>query len=305
MMASVVGRGKVSQGRGRGRDRPHWRAMPELPEVEFGRKTLHAAAVGRTIAHAWVGDDDIVVDGTTANRMTEALVGAAVTGTDRHGKHLWMELDRRPWPLFHFGMTGGFRSPGDSPLRLDASPASTDRSWPPRFAKIVLGFDDGGQIAMTNARRLGRLRLRDDPRSEAPIARLGFDPLRTLPSPARFEALLKRRGKAKLKGLLLDQKFAAGVGNWIADEVLYQAGLAPLRTVGSLAPDERDRLRLKLRHVIKAAVRVDARKDRFPRTWLFHHRWGKGDGARTGRGEDIEFLTIGGRTTAWVPSAQR
>ena len=108
-----------------------------------------------------------------------------------------------------------------------------------------------------------------------------------------------------LKGLLLDQGFAAGVGNWIADEVLYQAGLDPRRRAGELSDAERARLRLKLRHVVRTAVRADARKDRFPKSWLFHHRWGKNRDARTSRGELIEFLEIGGRTTAWVPSRQR
>ncbi len=52
------------------------------------------------------------------------------------------------------------------------------------------------------------------------------------------------------------------------------------------------------------AVRVDADKTRFPRSWLFHHRWGKDDDARTHRGERIEHATVAGRTTAWVPSVQ-
>jgi len=64
------------------------------------------------------------------------------------------------------------------------------------------------------------------------------------------------------------------------------------------------RLRSKLGHGIRTAVRVDAEKFRFPRTWLFHHRWGKAADARTSRGEPIEHLEIGGRTTAWVPDVQ-
>jgi formamidopyrimidine-DNA glycosylase len=57
--------------------------------------------------------------------------------------------------------------------------------------------------------------------------------------------------------------------------------------------------------VVERAVEADARSDGFPRTWLFHRRWGKVPGARTVRGEPIEFLTLAGRTTAWVPSRQR
>ena len=285
--------------------RVHSAAMPELAEVEHGRRIAHEVAVGRTITAAWVDDDDIVVDGVTPDAVVAALAGATVAGTGRHGKHLWLVLQDRPTVLLHFGMTGGFRTRGDAPLQLEGSPSEVDTSWPPRFTKLLLRFDDGAELAMTNARRLGRIRLRDDVRAEAPIADLGFDPYLTLPTLPKLKRLLARRKRAKLKGLLLDQGFAAGVGNWIADEVLYQAALDPRRAVGSLSDDELNRLRLKLRHVVKTAVRVDARKDAFPRGWLFHRRWGRQEDIKTVDGEPIEHITVAGRTTAWVPSIQR
>ena len=89
---------------------------------------------------------------------------------------------------------------------------------------------------MTNARRLGRIRLRHDPLNEPPLNQLGFDPLLDLPSPLVFSALL--RGRHTVVNLLLDQRFAAGVGNWIADEVLYQTGIAPQRRASSLSDAE-------------------------------------------------------------------
>jgi formamidopyrimidine-DNA glycosylase len=116
--------------------------------------------------------------------------------------------------------------------------------------------------------------------------------------------LLARR-RAPIKSVLLDQGLFAGVGNWIADEVLYQAGLRPQRLASELRLGEVGRLRARLRAIVKRAVAVDADSDRFPRTWLFEHRWGKNAEARTARGERIVHDTIGGRTTAWVPSRQR
>ena len=97
----------------------------------------------------------------------------------------------------------------------------------------------------------------------------------------------------------------AGVGNWIADEVLYQARLDPRRPASSLSPQEVSRLRGRLRAVVRRAVDVEADAERFPRTWLFHHRWGRDPNARTAGGEPVAHLTLGGRTTAWVPSRQR
>ena len=105
--------------------------------------------------------------------------------------------------------------------------------------------------------------------------------------------------------MLLDQSFAAGVGNWIADEVLYQARIAPSRPARSLRRLESSRLRSRLRAVLSTAVRASADSDRFPKTWLFHHRWDHDPLARTSAGARLRWETIGGRTTAWAPSLQR
>ncbi|MEZ5066104.1 MAG: DNA-formamidopyrimidine glycosylase family protein [bacterium] len=278
--------------------------MPELPEVEAGRRLAERVAAGRTIRRVWCDEDPIVFDGVTPAHVRKALTGRRVHGVHRRGKHLWMTLDRAPHPLFHFGMTGAFRSPDTEPLVLASSGSRRDAGWPPRFAKIRLELDDGGELVMVNKRRLGRIRLRENPPAEPPISELGFDPIVDPPSPAEFARLLARR-TGTLKGVLLDQGFAAGVGNWIADEVLYQAKLDPRRSVADLSAVEIRRLRTVLLRVVEKAVSVDADKKRFPRTWLFHSRWGREALARTAKGEDIEFLTIAGRTTAWVPSVQR
>jgi len=277
--------------------------MPELPEAEFGRKLAERTLGGRSIVRVRCARDTIVFDGVSPTRVQRALQGRVVLAVHRWGKYLWFQLDQRPWPLFHFGMTGSFRVPHQAVLELASSPRRPSGEWPPRFTKIHLVVDGGGELVMTNARRLGRIRLRDDPRNDPPVGRLGFDPLLAMPKSREFAELFgKRRGN--VKAVLLDQRFAAGVGNWIADEVLFQAGIDPRRTAESLGENEVRRLRAKLGHVIRAAVRVDANKARFPASWLFHHRWGKQSTARTSNGERIEHITVAGRTTAWVPTRQ-
>ena len=218
----------------------------------------------------------------------------------RWGKQLWLELDAPPHPLFHFGMAGGFKTPASVPLQLKSGPREDPAVWPPRFVKIRLRFADGGELAMTDGRRLGRILLREDPQREPPVARLGFDPLLAMPAPKRFSELLRGRG-AILKSLLLDQSFAAGVGNWIADEALFQAGIDPRRRASSLTDAEARRLRGRLGAIVRRAVAANADDSLYPRTWLFHRRWGRRVDATTLRGEPIEHLAIGGRTTAWVP----
>jgi formamidopyrimidine-DNA glycosylase len=105
--------------------------------------------------------------------------------------------------------------------------------------------------------------------------------------------------------LLLDQSFAAGIGNWMADEILYQARLDPRRRGHELSEAEARRIHAKMGAIVRKACAVDADKSRFPRGWLFHRRWGKVADARTAKGEPIEHLELGGRTTAWVPSVQK
>ena len=86
--------------------------------------------------------------------------------------------------------------------------------------------------------------------------------------------------------------------------MLYQAGIDPRRRASSLTDAEARRVRARLVSIVKRAVRANADDSHYPGTWLFHRRWGKRGDATTALGEPIEHLTIGGRTTAWVPSKQ-
>ena len=280
--------------------------MPELPEVEAARRLLTRAAVGRRIVSARVMPDPIVFQGVSPARIRRALVGRRVVAAHRHGKHLWLELDERPWPCFHFGMSGGIEVRGRQRQRLMVEGRrAREEPWPPRFLKLHLTLDDGDEIVFRDARRLGRVRLRHDPAAEPPISLLGFDAFHDVPSPGRLAALFAKRA-APVKAVLLDQSFSAGVGNWIADEVLYQARIDPRRRTDTLTRAEIGRIRSRLRSVISTAVRAGADSDRFPRKWLFHTRWSKRlQSPVTVRGERIRYLTVGGRTTAWVAEVQR
>ncbi len=277
--------------------------MPELPEVERGRRLAASVAQGRTIIQVRCARDTIVFQNIAPVKFQRALKSNEVLAVRRHGKFLWFELARPPHPLFHFGMTGAFHTPAALPLQLKSGPKTANLTWPPRFTKIHLFFDDGGELVMTNARRLGRILLRKDPLNESPLNKLGFDPMLNPPTTRSFEKMLQRRS-AIIKSLLLDQSFSAGVGNWIADEVLYQAGIDPRRRAHSLSHEEVRRLHRALKSVIRIAVRANADSTCYPRHWLFHERWGKREDAATARGERIAHTIVAGRTTAWVPTVQ-
>jgi len=264
--------------------------MPELSEVEAWRLLADRHARDQRILQVFAAQDDIVFDTASPRHFSRTLRGREIRAAHRRGKYLWLELDRRPWPLFHFGMTGSLR-------------AYKHASERPGYCKAELTLDNGWRLGFRNVRRLGRVRLLQDPSSEPPVSRLGFDPLLDRPSPEEFRSLLVRRN-TPIKALLLNQAVFAGVGNWIADEVLYQARIRPTRPASKVSPEACERLRRVLDRVVRRAVAVEADSTRFPRNWLFHVRWGK-QHARTRKGEPIRYDTVGGRTTAWVPSVQR
>jgi formamidopyrimidine-DNA glycosylase len=265
--------------------------VPELPEVEAARKTALRHLKGRRIVIARCEKDPIVLSGVSPRRIERALTGALIEDAGRFGKHLWFELDRKPWPVFHFGMTGEFHFLGP-------------KAPSPPFLRLELLLDNRRRFAFTDARRFGRLRLAHEPLNEPPLSGLGHDPLFGLPEASDLAALIGAR-TAPIKAVLLDQATFAGVGNWIADEVLYQAAIRPQRRASDLSGVEVARLRTALLRIIRRAVAVGADSDRFPPGWLFHRRWGRVKGSTTVGGDAIVHDTVGGRTTAWVPSRQR
>ncbi len=264
--------------------------MPELAEVEHVCRLLRREAAGHVITDVSVVEDSIVYGGVSPRTVSGRLKGRMLVDLHRRGKYFWMELDRRPWPLFHFGMTGW----------VDIYRAASER---PRFLKLELVFDHGLHAGFRDARRLGRIKLLDDPAHEPPVNRLGFDPWHNPPALAEVYALLRRR-KAPIKAVLLDQKVFAGIGNWLADEILFQARIDPRRRADMLSETDARAIHRVMKRVVRKAVEVDADDSRFPPGWLFHVRWGRKN-AQTRDGHTIRYIEVGGRTTAWVPALQK
>ncbi|EFN51935.1 hypothetical protein CHLNCDRAFT_9497, partial [Chlorella variabilis] len=148
-----------------------------------------------------------------------------------------------------------------------------------------------------------QVRFLDRPEGVPPISELGWDPLLDMPSLPSFAAQLGGQRRA-IKAVLLDQSFSAGIGNWVADEVLYQARIHPEQPAHSVPQEQVAALHRAISHVCQVACEVEADSSRFPPDWLFHHRWGNSTPAKVG-GRSIDHLTVGGRTSAFVPSLQK
>jgi formamidopyrimidine-DNA glycosylase len=213
----------------------------------------------------------------------------------------------------HFGMTGWMKFSNDESGYY--KPAKDDAQWPPpRFMKFLLEMqgEPDCQVAFVDARRLGRIRLidveADMMRQTSPLKDNGPDPVIDKDILTRDWLRAKMKSKrVPVKALLLDQANISGVGNWVADEVLYQARIHPEQYSNTFSDEQLDRLYDSLIGVCTTACATLADSSKFPENWLMRHRWNKGkkEAARLPNGEKIVHITVGGRTSAVVPSVQK
>ncbi|KAI0903994.1 formamidopyrimidine-DNA glycosylase [Ustulina deusta] len=294
--------------------------MPEIAEVARVTHFLRQHLVGKKIGRIVAQDDNSVFGkvGTSGSAFQAALTGKRVVGAGSQGKYFWLELDTPPHPVMHLGMTGWIHIRGVQTAynRYAEKMNGADKdAWPPKFWKFHLETDSDPEVgvAFTDARRFGRIRLVDCPgaeiRSNSPLVENGPDPV--IDRKIFTEEYLRKKMKGRhvpVKALLLDQAMISGIGNWVGDEILYQAELHPEQYSDDFSDDEIARLYKAICYVCDAAVEALGDSDQFPEDWLFNHRWGKGkkDAAKTlPNGEKIIFVQVGGRTSCVVPSRQK
>jgi formamidopyrimidine-DNA glycosylase len=258
--------------------------VPELIEVERYRQAADEI-VGRRIRRVEAPDDWYLKGATTAGALA-VLPRRRVSGTRRIGKLLLLDTDG-PTLGLRFGMTGRLLVDGTASIdRLEYSSNRDDPAW----VRFALGFDGGGRLEVVDPRRLGGVELDPDE------SRLGPDALAVGPAELR-RALAASR--APVKAWLLDQHRIAGVGNLIADEVLWRAGIDPARPAGTLTPADARRLH---RHLAPTILQMTDRGGSHTGD-LFEARH---RGAVCPRdGAPLLRRTIGGRTTYSCSRHQR
>ncbi|GAA5805017.1 hypothetical protein HPULCUR_010530 [Helicostylum pulchrum] len=275
--------------------------MPEIAEVEHARLRIHRQCLNHKVIKVEHQPDNIVYKDIEPSEFADTILNKVLVDTKRWGKYFLLIFDQGPSLVAHFGMTGRIRFQHEEEV------------WPPKFWKLLITFQDPTnpdktiQFGFQDPRRLARLRLvaSPDPLLEPPISKLGFDPVLNLPSLSTFSQLVLRR-QVPIKALLLDQAFSAGVGNWVADEILYQAKIHPAQYSHSLTDNELESLYEKLKYVCETAVALEADESKFPADWLMPYRWNKGK--KTDQilpnGLSLQFVTVGGRTSAIAPDIQ-
>lgn len=225
-------------------------------------------------------------------------------------------MSKPPHLVMHFGMTGWIHIKGERTAYTNyykkMKPDELDK-WPPKYWKFKIITKDGDEMAFTDPRRFGRVRAVDCPgkdiRKYSPLVENGPDPVVDLD--VFTEDYLRDKMKSRrvpIKALLLDQAVISGIGNWVADEVLYQAKLHPEQYCNDFSDAEIKKLYESIRSVCQTAVDKLGDSDQFPDDWLFNYRWGKGSKnahSHTPNGDKLAFITVGGRTSCYAPARQK
>jgi formamidopyrimidine-DNA glycosylase len=261
--------------------------MPELAEVEFYRRRWDAGAVGGRIERVHVHPAAKVFRGAEVAGLRRGLTGARYLSSEAAAKQILVRLSGE--------LSVG---PADHPPR--------------RHDHLVLVMADRALI-FTDPRMFGRIRFdrgAAPPRWWTDLAPAILSDAFTQSALAEF---LQRRRAAPIKAVLLMQERFPGIGNWMADEILWRARLHPRRRAGSLAEAEQARLWRECRRVCRLALGRIAGvggllpatlNADIPQTWLFWHRWE--DGGRCPKtGCRLQRAEVGGRTTCWSPVRQR
>lgn len=257
--------------------------MPELPDVEGFRRVFASNAVGRPVRRVDVLDAGVLRD-VTAERLSGTLLGRRFAEPRRHGKWLIAPANASA-VLLHFGMTGSLHwvGPGQQPHRHD---------------RVVLGFGDG-ELRYRDMRKLQGLRLVDYPGGvDEVLADTGPDAAEV--SCDQLAELLGGRQR-HIKATLLDQSIIAGIGNLLADEILWRAGIHPRTPVARLGRTELARLETAMRGVLRESMKAG----RVPteKSWLTGRR-DEVSGSCPRCGTILVHDRVGGRGTTWCPRCQ-
>jgi len=263
--------------------------MPELAEVEFYRKQWNPG-LGATVLAVELHADKRVFRGTDTVALVQRLTGSKLIGSEARGKQMAFRFSGRNWIAIHLGMTG----------KLRVEPAGFT---PHRHDHLVL-LQRHRALVFSDPRQFGRVQSyhgAGEPPWWSKIA-----PAVTSSAFTRdvLRDALRRHARLPIKATLLLQQHFPGVGNWMADEILWRANITPRTRSGAIHGERLNALWKQTRFVCREALRhIGETFDDPPRGWLIHQRWhrsGKCPRDRT----PLRRETIGGRTTAWCPSCQ-
>jgi formamidopyrimidine-DNA glycosylase len=220
----------------------------ELPEVEVMRRDLEKDVVGRRIKTAEVKGSRnamrVIRRHGKRKDFTSRLVGRKLTKVERRGKYVLLHLDSGDALVTHFGMSGQFQR-GNGRVVIEP------------HTHVVLTFQQGGDLRFIDPRTFGEMFVTtaDELGKVKELQHIAIDPLDQVFTWPTFQYLLAQRG-AKMKQLLMDQKFISGLGNIYSDEVLFAAGLRYDRLSDTLSSQEVRRLYRAIQETVQDAIKM-------------------------------------------------
>ena len=264
--------------------------MPELAEVEYFRRRWQPG-VGRKVAKVFLNPKARIGRGLDVKAMSKALTGAKLIESFAAAKQMAFCFSGNVWLGVHLGMTG----------RLEAG---DDDREPTPYDHFKLTMTGGKELAFVDPRQFGRILFWQGegvPPWWEKIPQAILSPDFTV---GVVEVFLRRRARTSIKAVLLMQERFPGIGNWMADEVLWRAGFHPMAKAGAFGPKSVRKLHATLREVCAEAMEVIGKDwSDPPDSWLFNHRWK--DGGRCPRSKKpLVREDVGGRTTCWSPERQ-
>lgn len=284
--------------------------MPELPEVEqFRRLLLPLVSKNQsTPIRISLLNDNTAKRFLTPTEISEISDKYFCSDVIRKGKQLCLALRKctdksiMSYLFIHMGMTGHITSPGKFCKWGHEGKEINEEEFPPRFTYLTFQCDNY-IAAFSDPRKFGNTYLAD---SLDDLDELAHDALNCRDHSTIQTQILPRLtySPTSIKALLLDQKrVVCGVGNWVADEVLYQCEIHPDQQY--LTPDQAKMLFERLQEILQVAVDCLTKDQPYPSHWLFGYRWTKKKAGQDHAGRSLTFLTSGGRTSAIVASIQR
>lgn len=263
--------------------------MPELAEVAYYARQWEMA-IGKKLKAVELHAKSRVFRGCDVAALEGNLPGTRLVRALTHGKQMLFEFNGGCWLGVHLGMTGAL-STGQEPFE------------PGRHDHLVL-HGPLRALVFNDPRQFGRILFHRGGTPPAAWRSLPPQPMDEGFTMERVGEVLRRHSRQPLKMLLLDQRYFPGIGNWMADEVMWQMRLHPHTPAGSLDAKQVRTLHRTLRKVCEVALQtIGVDWSDPPRTWLFRHRWDKGHECPR-CGTPLVREDVRGRTACWCPRCQ-
>ncbi|BES70565.1 formamidopyrimidine-DNA glycosylase [Marinobacter nanhaiticus D15-8W] len=233
--------------------------MPELPDVEAFKRYIDSTALHQSIRRVTVPAPKVLGD-LSKRKLAQAVSGHTFTKSYRWGKHLFLALDSGQWLALHFGMTSRPRY---------GCKDSLDKSPDAAYDAVRFFFDNEYALAFNSRRKLGHIRLIDDPEHYGQGRKLGPDALEL----GKDEFVdIARKARGGLKSFLMNQKHLSGLGNETSDEILFQARWHPSAELRALDHEQYRKLYETMHRVLKADLDANADQDRMPDWFILPRR---------------------------------